>query len=64
MSDFFDEARRRATDRYFELLDEQRAERKANPKLGQIGPDGYCPVTYITQELESMWTLAGMPRHQ
>ena len=52
-----------AANRYIELLDAQKAERKANPKLAQIGPDGFCPVTAITRELEEMWALADMGKH-
>lgn len=52
-----------ATARYLDLIEEQREERRRNPKLGQIGPDGYCPRTEITDEMEQRWAEAGMPRH-
>ncbi len=57
------DSRQEAIDRYFELLALQKLERKENPKLGQLGVDGYCPRTAITQEFEEKWAEAGMPPH-
>jgi hypothetical protein len=63
MMDLFEAQRQKAVDRYLELIELQRAERKADPKLGQMGSDGFCPRTAITQEMEKCWAEAGMPRH-
>ena len=52
-----------ASERYLELLKLQKEERKANPKLAEIGTDGYCPRTHTTQDLEAQWAKAGMPGH-
>lgn len=49
-----------AAERYMELIGLQREGRRLNPKLAEIGPDGMCPRTAITQEMESKWAEAGM----
>lgn len=49
-----------AAERYMELIGLQREERRLNPKLAEIGPDGMCPRTALTQEMESKWAEAGM----
>lgn len=49
-----------AAARYMELIQLQREERRLNPKLAEIGSDGMCPRTAITQEMESKWAEAGM----